>query len=344
MNTSISANHVPVAVDDLRRATEHLLVFGTLLAGLVAGWLAAGVPGLFLALFLIDTWVLGYTHVGATFLRLAADRRPRREVRFFALWLPILCLLLAGSIVQVFDVAGLVTVYFFWQAFHYARQSWGISRVYAGSEASAFREPSWLLYLAFYSLPAWGVLYRSYQGAEEFIYMPIWLPSVPFWIVAVAATVSLVSLATLIIFRARAVMSGRPGAPRHAAYLITHGAIFAAGYLLMDDISHGWLALNVWHNTQYLIFVWMHGRRREERRAANGAEEGSYFFQPGRWPTYLVTCFAYTGLGYVVLSNLEPAFTWLGLASMLIIFQAINFHHYVVDGLIWKSPPKRGTA
>ena len=53
----------------------------------------------------------------------------------------------------------------------------------------------------------------------------------------------------------------RPDAP-HTAYVASHIAIFSAGYLLIADINTGWLVLNIWHNLQYVLIVWMFNARR----------------------------------------------------------------------------------
>lgn len=33
-------------------------------------------------------------------------------------------------------------------------------------------------------------------------------------------------------------------------------------YVLITDITVGWLVINVWHNAQYMLFVWMFNNRR----------------------------------------------------------------------------------
>ena len=48
----------------------------------------------------------------------------------------------------------------------------------------------------------------------------------------------------------------------HFLYVVTHVGVFAAGYLLIEDLGHGWLVLNVWHNAQYVLTVWLFNNNR----------------------------------------------------------------------------------
>ena len=90
----------------------------------------------------------------------------------------------------------IVSIYFYWQWFHYARQSWGISRSYRGKERSALYEDGWLDQAIFYALPVLGILYRSHQDAGLFIGLELKVIPVPAMAVHIAAvaTVALIGL------------------------------------------------------------------------------------------------------------------------------------------------------
>ena len=107
----------------------------TLIVGVFA--LAAGTgvfvvafPHLFLPILIVEVWVLGYHHVIATYTRICFDLRSARSHAFLVFGLmPVIAL----AVVAAWLLVGLwviVTVYFYWQWFHYTRQSWGISRAY----------------------------------------------------------------------------------------------------------------------------------------------------------------------------------------------------------------------
>ena len=106
----------------------------------------------------------------------------------------------------------------------------------------------------------------------------------------------------------------------------------------MDDATSGWLAINVWHNLQYVLVVWMVNV--EALRAAGvDADEPllSRISQPGR----VTMSIRLLPRDHDARSTLRlNRFTVLvmggGLAATLGIYMGINFHHYIVDALIWK--------
>ena len=53
------------------------------------------------------------------------------------------------------------------KAFHYSRQSYGVSRVYRRKAGAAFEENEGLERAALYIVPLWGVLHRSAQAPES---------------------------------------------------------------------------------------------------------------------------------------------------------------------------------
>ena len=73
----------------------------------------------------------------------------------------------------------------------------------------------------------------------------------------------------------------------HTLYMLTHFTIFSVGYLLIEDITYGWLVINIWHNAQYILFVWMFNTRRFKDGIDPEARFLSYISQPGRLWLYL---------------------------------------------------------
>ena len=58
--------------------------------------------------------------------------------------------------------------------------------------------------------------------------------------------------------------------------------------------------------------------------------------QPGRLWLYLLTCVAITGVIYLgVLGTMNWLFL-AGLSATIVLYQIVNFHHYMVDSMIWK--------
>ena len=63
----------------------------------------------------------------------------------------------------------------------------------------------------------------------------------------------------------------------------------------------------------------------------------SYISQPGRLRLYLLTCTAIAAAVYgVVLQAIDWLF-FAGVSATIVLYQIVNFHHYIVDALIWKT-------
>jgi len=310
---------------------------------LVAGWaLAAGAaivihPGWFWPILFLDVWMLGYTHVVSTFTRLAFDRQSFLQHRFLLLPLPIV---VAACTIGVAMVAGewlIATVYLYAQWFHYTRQSYGISRMYLRKAGAIPQRRDFVLDGVIYALPVWGILSRSYQQPTKFLSLDVRCIPVPRIVVLIAGAIAIASVLLWLAREIRAFSLRRADLP-HTGYVLSHIAIFSAGYLLIDDINTGWLVLNIWHNLQYVLIVWMFN----VGRFGSGVDPRRRFLstisQPRNVVAYAVVCWAIATLLYF---NVNRALTVLSssvLPLSLLAYMTINFHHYVVDAIIWRRP------
>ena len=50
---------------------------------------------------------------------------------------------------------------------------------------------------------------------------------------------------------------------------------------------------------------------------------------------YLAVCFGISTVSYFAVDSLVAA-----VVTPIVLFSAVNFHHYIVDGIIWKSGRK----
>ena len=202
-------------------------------------------------------------------------------------------------------------------------------------------EPEWLGQLALYGVPLWGILHRSAQAPDSFLGIPLRvLPVAPVVVDAVAA-VALVAVGAWIALRVASWWRGElPVA--HTLYVASHHVIFATGYLWIENLDHGWLVLNVWHNAQYILFVWLYNNNRFKEGVVPGQRLISTISQSRNWPFYFLTCLLISTVWYFgldeVLRALQSRST---LPLFLVAYQTINFHHYVVDGVIWKVRKKK---
>jgi hypothetical protein len=317
-------------------------IFGILGAALVSGWFVIANPNLFPAVFVLNGWLLGYHHVISTYTRLTFDRDSFREHRFLVVWLPFI--VLAGVIVAwaIFGSWVLTTLYLYWQWWHYTRQSYGVSRIY-GRKASLPLNNT-LTKLTVYAVPVWGILYRSYQAPDKYLFTEVKVLPVPFSLVALAGGFALIVTICWLLEQIKAFTEGRL-AVAHTLYMLSHLVVFGVGYILIADINHGWLVLNIWHNSQYILTVWMFNNNRFKDQIDSRHKFLSHISQRKKVFSYFAVCLVISTLFY---SALITTLDWISPAVALVttlplfavVYQAINFHHYVVDAIIWKVRKK----
>ena len=122
--------------------------------------------------------------------------------------------------------------------------------------------------------------------------------------------------------------------------MLSHYIIFFVGYRLIEDITYGWLVINVWHNAQYILFVWLFNTNRYKAGIDPKAKFLSKISQSHNFGYYFLVCFGISTAVYFSFLFVSTSFALVGVPLLIIIYQAINFHHYIVDGLIWKVRKK----
>ena len=310
-------------------------VVGLAAVAILSGWFVVANPKLFPAIFVINAWLLGYHHVISTFTRLTFDTESLREHRFLVTWMPLIVLTCVAAACLLFGAWILTTTYLYWQWWHYTRQSYGVSRIYQRKAGV----PDDLIYkLVIYALPAWGILHRSYQAPEKFLFLEVKVIPVPLWLVTLAGAATLVVVAWWVAHTVKAWLEGNFSIS-HTLYLCSHLMVFGAGYLWIDNINHGWLVLNIWHNSQYILTVWMFNNNRFKNGIDRKHHLLSYISQSSHLPMYFAVCLL---LSTGIYAGLRYSLDWLALLTatsvplMAIVFQTVNFHHYLVDAFIWK--------
>lgn len=310
-------------------------IFGLLALSILTLLVILIEPSLFYPILVLDLWFLGYHHVIATFTRLCFDKQSYEENKFLVVGLTPLVVVGTLGIVWLFGVWVVVTIYFYWQWWHYARQSWGISRTFRGKDKEAAYEDGWLDQAIFYAVPVFGILSRSAENHETFIGLELWSFPVPVIFAQISGYIALTLMIVWAAGRLRAYAQGRL-AVVHTMYMSTHFAIFWFAYIAVPDITLGWLMINIWHNAQYILFVWMFNTKRFAGGVDPKAKLLSYISQPNRLWLYLITCIAITGVIYWgVLRTIDWLF-FAGLSATIVLYQIVNFHHYIVDSFIWK--------
>lgn len=311
-----------------------------LLASLMAGATVLR-PILLLPMVAVHAWLFGYDHLVSTYTRLAGRPEDRKRFRHLILYLPPFVLLGLYALGMKTGVLGLYTLYFFGQFFHTVRQSWGIAQQYRQRAGGMPWDPSRLSEATLWSVPLWGFLNRCAAQPEEFLYQPLWLPQVPMQAVHFAGLASAVLWCYWLVTRVQAFRRGEL-ALGHTLYMLSHLMIYLGGYVLIEDISSGWLLVNVWHNVQYLAFVWLFNRRRFAPGVEPDTRILSWLSQPGYGRAalyYLAFLGVATPAYYLVLrscAGIDALLKISALPTVLVISLSLTVHHYLVDGIIWK--------
>ncbi|MFO0577363.1 MAG: hypothetical protein U1A78_25435 [Polyangia bacterium] len=328
-------------------AFDLSFIFGILLlAGAMSGATVLR-PTLLLPMLVAHAWLFGYDHLVATYTKLAGRPEDRARNRRLIFQLPPLILVGLYALGRTAGVTGLYALYFGWQLFHTVRQSWGIAQQYRHRAGGLAWDPVRLSEATLWSVPLWGLLHRCAERPEEFLYQPIWLPPLPMALAHAAGVASGALWLGWIVTRVRAFRRGEL-ALGHTLYMLSHALVYLFGYLLIEDIGSGWLLVNVWHNVQYMAFVWLHNRRRFASGPVADARALSWLSQAGygRAALYYLACLAVAAPAYYLVqrgaAGLDRLLQTAALPALLVLTLTLTVHHYIVDGIIWKrrnNPP-----
>jgi hypothetical protein len=350
MGASVGSVLSPRAVPSATTATRthiHTPAFDACLlmlplgAGVAAASVVTANPLAFALLLLADLWLLGYHHVVATYTRLASDRQTFKANRFLAL--DLLVIVTAATLALAFTAGAWVvaSAFLYLQWFHYMRQGYGISRMfYRARSANQGQSPQqsasdWVSDLVIYLVPIYGIAHRSATMGDAFLNMPVKTLVLPEPVVTALGAAAAVAVGVWALRVGREMMRGQLDVP-YTMFVASHILIFQLAYVMIDDGNVGWLAINVWHNLQYVMVVWMVNVKRYARGIDPSARLLSTISQPGRVVRYFATCIAISTVIYLGLARLTPLVLGGGLAATIGVYMGINFHHYIVDALIWK--------
>lgn len=326
-------------------AFDLTLLFGTLALAVASGLVVVVQPWLFVPILTLDLWLLGYHHVVATFTRIAFDAESLGKHRFLVTWLPLLVVVAVVALAAGVGVWALSSIYLYWQWFHYARQSYGVSQGYR-HKAGVPIESGWQFQAIFYIVPVWGILHRSAEGPTRFLGLPIKAIPVPPVVVEVVGWAAMAALAYWVGLKCVAAAKGRLPV-LHTAYMVSHFSVFVIGYVAIDSLDYGWLVLNVWHNAQYLMFVWMFNNRKFQGTVDVRHRLLSLLSQRENAAYYVLFCLTLSTAIYGALHVALRLTPFALVPAMAVVYQSINFHHYIVDAIIWrrgKSRPAQAAA
>ena len=313
---------------------DTLLIGGVFALAMLAALAMVFAPSLFLPILIADLWLLGYHHVIATYARVGFETDGFRRYRPLFTWVPVVVVCLVVALALGVGAWTLPTIYLYWQWWHYTRQSYGIAQLYrlkTGDPRRSLREMMGVIYL----LPLAGVLHRSYQAPSEFLDIELKTLPVPPELVLATGVVAAGFLALYAVRQLSALRDGTFSLP-YNAFLASHVAVFGIAYF-MANIDHGWLVVNVWHNTQYLLMVWLFNNKQFKDQIIPERALASKLSQRKHVLLFFGATLAVSTVAYLVLGVTAGILTTSALPVALMAYQSINYHHYIVDTFIWKS-------
>lgn len=321
----------------LRSRTFDLNFIGVAaIVALLTGFAAMWDASLFKVLLFLDLWLLGYHHVVSTFTRLVFDWNSFRENRFLVVDLPLIVASATLAAVLLCGQWVLPTAYLYWQWFHYARQSYGIERAYRRKADRDAPIDDYVTTRSLALVPVFGIVYRSWQAQPKYLGMDVRYLPIPELVVWIVGALTVLACGWWLAQCVRAAYQGRL-ATAHFMYLLSHHAVFLTGYVLVPDITNGWLVLNVWHNIQYIMFVWWFNNNRFKDEVDPQAKFLSTICRRDHVLSYVLLCLGASTAIYLVVHQTTTAYMDNAMIPATVTaMMIINFHHYVVDGIIWK--------
>ncbi len=314
-------------------AFDGVLLLGTVAPAVAAGLYLAARPDQWEAMVLLFMLALGLHHIVATYTRLAFDRESFKQHWALVAVLPFV--VLGGVVAAAYTIGfwALPTAYFYWQWWHFTRQSYGMERMYWRKAAGA--GPDWPTRAVIYAVPLWAVLNRSFQQHFTYLGMEVrWLP-VSQWMVLATGALALAATGWWAVSRVAAARRG-PVKLAHTVYVVTHVFVFAFSYALLESPDHGWMAVSIWHSLQYLLIVWMYHNNRFKGGVDVQHRFLSSLSQPRNAPFYVAVCVGLAALIYFGIQWSSGVVRYEGVALLLLLYPVVNFHHYIVDAVIWK--------
>ena len=315
-------------------------IFGIALLAAAMSGLTVLDSSLFMPMLAVHTWLFGYEHLVATYTRLWGRPEDRSRYRRLSWLVPPFVLLALYAVGRAGGLTGVYVLYFFGQFHHTVRQSWGLAQQYRQRAGGMTWDSPRLSEITLWSVPIWGFLHRCAGRPDEFLSLPFWLPPVPRLLVTLAA---IPSCGLWLYFFYTRFVAYRRGqlALGHTLYMLSHLLIYLFGYVLIDDLCSGWLLVNVWHNVQYIVFVWQYNRRRFASGVDPQTPALSWLVQPGWRRAGL-----YFAASIVLAMPFYYLLPWLGygldtllksvVPTVITIGLTLTFHHYIIDAVVWK--------
>jgi tetratricopeptide (TPR) repeat protein len=302
-----------------------------------------------LVLFPILTLLISAPHYGATILRVYEHRRDRRSYSIFSVWATVF--VLAWFLYGTFDHrAGswLLTLFLTWSPWHYTGQNYGISVMFL-RRAGAPLDPTTkrALYASFVlsflvtallihgSVDPFGYdVVNGATGNRAIRFVPLGVPA-SFNAVAVPA-LAVAWIAATLVAGLRLASQAPLGALAPVAWLVaTHTLWFGVPFLLLHFGLAPVESLDFDFRTYYFMWIALAHAAQYLWVTSFYARAGSDWAGPGRY--YRKTLLAGESLFILPILLVAPFGALSADAGLaLLVSAAVNVHHFILDGAIWK--------
>lgn len=316
---------------------DNTLLVAPIALDVLAAAVVTSNPALYAAVVLADLWFLGYHHVISTYTRLGFSPNSLRQNRFLAVDLLVVIVLATTALAFTAGAWVVASAFLYLQWFHYMRQGYGISRMYFRTTADG--QPAGARDLiadaVVYVVPIYAIAHRSTTMGDMFLGMPVKTIVPPQVLVTTLAVAAAVAVGVWFVRMGLRIGSDTVDV-RYEGAILSHVVIFLLGYVWTDDANVGWLAINVWHNLQYVLVVWMVNVKKYGGRVDANEPLLSRISQPGPPLTYFACCLLITTIVYLGLNSFTVVVIGGALAATIGLYVGITFHHCVVDAVIRK--------
>lgn len=297
--------------------------------------------------------LLGAPHYGATLLRVYEHRKDRRTYAFFSLWVTLAILAFFGvSLYSAWAATAMVTLYLSWSPWHYTGQNYGIAVMFLRRRGQPLdRVTQRWMYLSFLFSFLLTVLVFHGEGSApqpEFasgpreLFASLGIPNAlvdVLFPLCFAGAIVCIGVAAARLLRAGASWTGlAPAGAMVGLQTLWFSIPFAARHFgvfgQIEPLQWGqreyfffWIALG--HSVQYL---WITAYTAREAERWDG-----YTGQLRYLGKILLAGTAVWTLPGVLLDPHQLGQLWPQLTSLsLLVASAVNLHHFMLDGAIWK--------
>jgi hypothetical protein len=297
------------------------------------------------AYFLLQTGVIGYKtlllfeglffanpHLVSSYLRAYSEDQEIKRYSLYTIYLPIFILVSLSLLVFKFGTAWWIlgSLYFYWQWWHHARQSFGLGRKFQKYSGSISEPDKTFNDLAIWTAALAGIVLKSNASHDYYEGIPIRAVHLPNGLTYTLLAV----LGSLILFYlARQIQLKLTKGLFQRAFIIhwcVQSFVFICFFgLLPNDI--GIIAASFWHCTQYITHVKNH----QETKLHNGWLQHPVWkaiYAKENWLTYLIFLFSVS----LAIPLFKLQLTSLNLSALLFgVSMTITFHHYLLDAVLW---------